>query len=46
MINWLIEDYKLTVPEAHLLMGMAVQHKIVTYFGSVTTMIPKKYLPH
>lgn len=45
MINWLTQDYKLTAPEAHLLMGMVVQHKIVTYLGSVTTMIPRKYLP-
>jgi acetamidase/formamidase len=45
MINWLTGEYKLTPPEAHLLMGMVVQHKIITYFGSVTTMIPRKYLP-
>jgi acetamidase/formamidase len=44
MINWLTTDYKLTSPEAHLLMGTVVQHKIATYFGSIVTMIPKKYL--
>jgi acetamidase/formamidase len=45
MIHWLTSEYSLTPPEAHLLMGVAAQHKIVTYFGSVTTMIPRKYLP-
>lgn len=45
MVSWLTTDYKLTAPEAHLLMGTVVEHKIVTYFGSMATMIPKKYLP-
>lgn len=45
MIRWLTSDYKLTEPEAHLLLGTVVQHKIVTYFGSIATLIPKKYLP-
>lgn len=44
MIDWLTSEYKLTHPEAHLLMGTAVQHKIVTYFGTVATLIPRKYL--
>jgi acetamidase/formamidase len=44
MIAWLTSTYGLTHPEAHLLMGTVVQHKIVTYFGTVTAMIPKKYL--
>jgi acetamidase/formamidase len=46
MINWLISEYKLTPPEAHLLLGMEVRHKIVTYFGTVTAMIPRRCLPH
>jgi acetamidase/formamidase len=46
MIQWLTSSYGLTHPEAHLLMGTAVQHKIATYFGTVTAMIPKKYLPN
>jgi hypothetical protein len=45
MLAWLTGEYKLTAPEAHLLMGVAVKHQIVTYFGTVTAMIPKKYLP-
>ncbi|MBI3667840.1 MAG: acetamidase/formamidase family protein [Acidobacteria bacterium] len=45
MVNWLTGEYKLTAPEAHLLMGMVVEHKIVTYFGTVATLMPRKYLP-
>jgi amidase len=45
MIRWLMREYKLTQPEAHLLIGMVIQYKVVTYFGSVAGMIPKRYLP-
>ncbi len=45
MVSWLTTDYKLTEPEAHLLMGTVVEHKVVTYFGSMATLIAKKYLP-
>jgi amidase len=45
LIQWLTTDYGLTQPEAHLLMGTAVQHKIVTYFGTITASMPKKFLP-
>ncbi len=45
MIEWLTQEYKLSPPEAHLLMGVVVQHKIATYFGTLVTIIPKKYLP-
>ena len=45
MVNWLTGEYKMTPPEAHLLMGMVVEHKIVTYFGTVATLMPRKYLP-
>ena len=44
MLKWLTTEYKLTAPEANLLMGTVVQHKIVTYFGTVATMIPRRYL--
>jgi acetamidase/formamidase len=44
MIEWLTSDHKLTHPEAHMLMGSVVQHKIVTYYGTVATMIPKRHL--
>ena len=45
MLEWLTTEYKLTAPEAHLLMGAGVKHQIVTYFGTVTAMIPKRLLP-
>jgi amidase len=45
MIQWLTTEYGLTHPEAHMLMGTVAQHKIVTYFGSMATLIPRKYLP-
>lgn len=45
MIRWLTSEYKLTHPEAHMLMGAAVQHKIATYFGTMATLMPRKYLP-
>ena len=44
MLNWLTTEYKLSAPEANLLMGTVVRHKIVTYFGTVATLIPRKYL--
>ena len=44
MLRWLTEEYKLSAPEANLLMGTVVQHKIVTYFGTMATLIPRKYL--
>jgi amidase len=45
MLRWLTTDYRLSAPAAHLLMGTVVQHKIVTYFGTIATMIPRRYLP-
>lgn len=45
MFHWLVTDYKLTQPEAGLLMGTVIQHKIVTYFGTMATVMPRKYLP-
>ncbi len=44
LLDWLTRDYGLTPPEAHLLVGTAVEHKIGTYFGTVTASLPKKYL--
>ena len=45
MIRWLTSEYGLTHPEAHLLMGTVVQHKIATYFGTIATLMPRKHLP-
>src|SRR4051794_25941063 len=44
MISWLTAKYGFTPQQAHLLLGVAAQHKIITYYGSVATLIPKKYL--
>ncbi len=44
MIDWLTTGYGLTHPEAHMLMGSVVEHKIVTYYGTIATLIPKRYL--
>ena len=44
MLRWLTEEYKLSAPEANLLIGAVVQHKIVTYFGTMATLMPRKYL--
>jgi acetamidase/formamidase len=46
MIRWLTSEYKFTAPEAHMLMGTAAQHKIVTYYGTVATLMPRKHLPN
>ncbi len=45
MIAWMTTDYGLSQPEAHLLLGTVVEHKIVTYFGTIATMMRKQYLP-
>jgi acetamidase/formamidase len=45
MVRWLQSDYGLSGPEAHLLMGTVVEHKIVTYFGTIATLMPKRYIP-
>ena len=45
MLHWLTSEYGLTHPEAHQLMGTVAQHKLVTYFGTMATLIPRKYLP-
>lgn len=44
LLDWLTKDYGLTAPEAHLLLGAAVEHKIGTYFGTVTASLPKQFL--
>lgn len=45
MLHWLTGDCGLTPEEAHMLMGTVIEHKIVTYYGSIATLMPKKYLP-
>ena len=45
MIRWLTGACELTAQEAHMLMGSVVEHKIITYSGSVATLMKKAYLP-
>jgi acetamidase/formamidase len=45
MIRWLTSEFGFTAPEAHLLMGTAVQHKIITYYGSIAALMPRRHLP-
>ena len=45
MHQWLTQECGLTGPEAHMLLGTVVEHKIVTYYGSIATLMPKRYLP-
>jgi acetamidase/formamidase len=45
LIQWITSEYGLSHPETHLLLGTAVEHKIATYFGTVTAAMPRKYLP-
>ncbi len=45
MLRWLSNECGLTKTEAHVLLGGVVEHKIVTYHGSIATLIPKKHVP-
>ena len=45
MIRWLMGACELTAQQAHMLMGSVVEHKIITYSGSVATLMKKAYLP-
>jgi hypothetical protein len=45
LLRWMQDECGLTSPEAHMLMGSVVEHKIVTYYGSMTAQMKKKYLP-
>lgn len=44
LLDWLTSEFGLTHPEAHLLLGTAVEHKIGTYFGTTTASVKKQYL--
>ncbi len=44
LLHWLTSEFALTEPEAHLLLGSTVEHKIGTYFGTVTASVRKQYL--
>ncbi len=45
MLQWLTKECELSGPEAHMLLGTVVEHKIVTYYGSIATLLRKQYLP-
>lgn len=45
MLHWLQDECGLSSPEAHMLLGSVVEHKIITYYGSMGTLMKKQYLP-
>ncbi len=45
MLRWPTGECGLSPPEAHRLTGSMIEHKIVTYNGSIATLMPKEYLP-
>jgi acetamidase/formamidase len=45
MINWLTADYGLTPQEAHVLLGMAAELRVASWFATSACKVPKKYLP-
>ncbi len=44
MLRWLVEDYRYTPTEAHLLLGVQAKYDIITLGGSVGVRIPKRML--
>ena len=44
MVRWLVDDYKLEAPAAHLLIGAQAQYDVITVDGSMALKIPKRYL--
>jgi acetamidase/formamidase len=45
MARWLTSECGLTAQEAHMLLGTVAAHKIVTYSGTVATLMRKDVLP-
>ena len=45
MVVWLTSDYGLSPQEAHVLVGMAAEFRVASWFGTFTCQVPKKYLP-
>ena len=45
MLQWLQTDYGLAPQEAHVLLGMAAELKVASWFTTAVCKIPKKYLP-
>ncbi len=44
MLRWLVEDYRYTPTEAHLLLGVQAKYDIITLGGSVGVRVPKRVL--
>lgn len=45
MLHWLTTDYGLDPREAHVLVGMAAELKVASWFNTSLCQVPKKYLP-
>ncbi len=45
MIRWLVQDYGLAEPEAHVLLGMAAELRIASWNNTYICRIEKKHLP-
>ena len=45
LYGWLMNDYRLEAPAAHLLIGYQARYDVVTVAGSMALKIPKRYLP-
>lgn len=45
MISWLTTDYGLSPQEAHVLLGMAAELKVASWFDNSICKVPKKFLP-
>jgi amidase len=45
MVHWLVSEYGLEPPAAHLLIGMQARYEIITIAGSAALKIPRRYLP-
>jgi acetamidase/formamidase len=45
MVAWLTSDYGLSPQEAHVIIGMAAELRVASWFGTFACQVPKKYLP-
>ncbi|HZT32716.1 MAG TPA: acetamidase/formamidase family protein [Bryobacteraceae bacterium] len=45
MLRWLTSDYGLAPQEAHVLLGMAAELKVGSWFNTSVCQVPKKYVP-
>jgi len=45
MVSWLTDDYGLSPQEAHVMLGLAAELKVASWFGTYMCRVPKRYLP-